>query len=166
MHLPVSTPKKGRSCWYFAVYGPMAFSVDWTEAGVLGAGALGADGWESFTFVISRCMSKDVWSALIVPDPWMCILSKPSDAVDGHNINNSIKVWVLQIQWIGGVKWPNNAASYNLAFTPFNLNGSPVHRREPYWHFVMIPRRERGDTSWYGLYRYVQPPKAKHSGPD
>lgn len=103
MHLPVSTPKKGRSCWYFAVYGSTAFSVDWVEAGALGAGALGADGWESFTFVISRCMSKEVWSALIVPDPWMCILSKPSDAVDGHNINNSIKMWVLQIHWIGGV---------------------------------------------------------------
>ena len=89
MHLPVSSPKKGISCWYFPVVGPVACAVDLAEAGVVGVGTLNADGWESFMLVSSRCMSKDVWSSLTVPAPWMRILPKPSDAMNGHKINNS-----------------------------------------------------------------------------
>ena len=84
MHLPFSTPNKGAFCWYFAVVGPLACSVDWTEAGVIGAAALG---WGSCILVSSRCMSKDVLSPRIVPAPWMRILPKPSNAMDDHKIN-------------------------------------------------------------------------------
>lgn len=92
MHLPVSSPKEGTSSWYFAIAGPVTCSVDFSEAGVVGVGTRNADGWESFMLVSSRCMSKDVWSPLIVPTPWMRILPKPSDTMDGHKINNSVEV--------------------------------------------------------------------------
>ena len=58
----------------------MACLVDFTEAGAVGAGALVADGCESFTLVSSRCMSKDLRSPLLVPAPWMRKLPNPSDA--------------------------------------------------------------------------------------
>ena len=64
----------------------MACLVDFTEAGAVGAGALVADGCESFILVSSRCMSKE--SPLIVPAPWMRKLPNPSDAIDDHKIDN------------------------------------------------------------------------------
>ena len=44
MHLPVSSPKKGISCWFFAVVCPVACSVDFPEACVAGVVTLNANG--------------------------------------------------------------------------------------------------------------------------